>query len=249
MGKKCFLVAVFLALWGSLALAQPRACDCLPEASLQFEIVLSAEAATQIALLGLQVPVVGRVYVILSKDGSSEPREQIDVTGVPFWGKDVQNLAPGQAVVIADGDPAVRGYPLRRLAEIPPGEYYVQGFLNVYTLFHRADGHVVALHQDAGDGQNPWISPGNAHSLVQKRYLDPAKPETIRLSLTEVIPPIEPLLPGEVLQQGNPRDTAWSSLSKSKASSCRSFGGSPCTSARISSFPRATTSILMCTIP
>ena len=225
------VLLVGVLVFGIPLMAAPRTeCSCLPPAALKFEIVLTQEAMDGILKLGLQVPasgIVGRVYVIITKDGSSEPREQIDVTGVPFWGKDVENFGPGDPVIIADGDPSVRGYPLATLAEIPPGEYYVQAFLNVYTVFHRADGHVVALHQDAGEGQNPWISPGNAHSQVQHLYLDPTKPETIRLLLTEVIPPIQPLEPGEVLQQGNPRDTPWVKFVKIQSKLLSEFWGQP----------------------
>ena len=36
----------------------------------------------------------------------------------------------------------------------------------VRGFFQRADGHVVLMHQDAGDGQWLWESPGNAYSQV-----------------------------------------------------------------------------------
>src|SRR5688500_16129765 len=62
------------------------------------------------------------------------------------------------------------------------------------------------MHQDAGDGQNPWTSPGNAHSKPVKLRVDPARKSTILLALTEVIPPIDPVPAGGTLQQGNPTD-------------------------------------------
>lgn len=192
---------------------------------LEFRVHLTAQAAEGIADLGLEVPVNGRVFVIVSRDGDIEPREQIDVTGVPFWGKDVVEYAAGDRVSLEDRDDAVLGFPLESLAELPPGDYYVQAFLNVYTTFHRADGHIVQMHLNAGEGQYLWESPGNAYSQVQQINLDPGRGGKVDLELTEVIPPIEPLLPGEVLQQGNPRDTDWVKYIKIKSDLLTEFWG------------------------
>lgn len=186
--------------------ASPDAALPRAEEGLRFEVSLAPAAEAAIGELGLETPVHGRAYVLVSRDTVREPRHQVGVAGVPLWGVDVEGLMGGGSVVIGDGDP-VRGYPFRRLAELPAGEYQVQAFLNVYTTFHRADGHVVRLHQDAGDGQDPWVSPGNAHSKVRRMRLDPAAGGTIRLTLSEVIPPIDPVPPGGTMQQGNPTDT------------------------------------------
>ena len=43
--------------------------------------------------------------------------------------------------------------------------------------------------------------------------------------MTEVIPPIEPLQEGEVLQQGNPRDTDWVKFVKIKSELLSEFWG------------------------
>ena len=37
-------------------------------------------------------------------------------------------------------DATTFGYPTRSLASIPAGDYYVQGFLNIYETFHLATG-------------------------------------------------------------------------------------------------------------
>ena len=42
----------------------------------------------------------------------------------------------------------------------PPGEYFVQALLNVYTRFPRADGHVIWAHMDQWEGQQFNRSPG-----------------------------------------------------------------------------------------
>ena len=62
--------------------------------------------------------------------------------------------------------------------------------LNVYTTFHRADGHTVKLHADQWEGQVFQISPGNLYSEVRKIALDPRAAGTVRLTLGRKIPPI-----------------------------------------------------------
>ena len=193
--------------------------------SLKFQVTLAENAANNIAKLGLEVPIKGRVFVIISRDGSSEPRDQVDVPGPPFWGKDVQGLTGGRSVVISDEDAAVIGYPFAKFSDIPPGEYYVQAFLNVYTTFHRADGHVVEMHLNSGAGQSMFSSPGNAYSRVQRLYLDPARSGLVPLSITEVIQPDQPPKEGEVLQQGNYEDTEWVKYVKIKSEVVSEFWG------------------------
>jgi hypothetical protein len=173
---------------------------------LSFEVELGAEAASAIVQLGLDVPAVGRVYIIISGDERREPRFLARPRGVPFWGKDVRDFAGGDRTVLSSADDAVIGYPLGSIGDIPAGEYYVQAFLNVYTRFARSDGHVVEMHLNSGAGQSPFRAPGNAYSSVRRIHLDPEASGTVRLELSEVIPPVEPLEPGESLQQGNPRD-------------------------------------------
>jgi hypothetical protein len=194
---------------------------------LLFHVRLSEAAAQGIAGLGLEVPVTGRLFVIVSQDGEDEPRDQIDVTGVPFWGKEVSDLTSKKWVVFNENDSEILGYPLAKFSELPPGDYYVQAFLNVYTTFNRADGYVVHMHQDAGDGQNFWGSPGNAYSQPQLIHVGGQQPIKITLELTEVIPPLQPLQPGEVLQQGNPRDTAWVKYIKIQSQVLSEFWGQP----------------------
>ena len=192
---------------------------------LTFHIDLAESAHEQIAALGLETPVHGRVYVIISRDGERAPREQVNVTGVPFWGRDVANLTVGTTVELSDTDPEVRGYPLTSFSDVEPGYYYVQAFLNIYTTFNRADGHTVRMHLNSGAGQRLWRAPGNATSAVSYRYLDPAQSGVVSLQLDAVLPPIQPLEPGEVLQQGNPRDTRLVKYVKIKSEKLSAFWG------------------------
>jgi hypothetical protein len=57
-----------------------------------------------------------------------EPRLQVGRTGVPFFGRDVEALAPGRAAVIDETD---LGSPVESLKDVPPGEYYVRAMVNV----------------------------------------------------------------------------------------------------------------------
>ncbi len=168
-----------------------------------FRITLSKGAFVGIAALHLEVPVTGRLYLIVTRDASPEPRSQIDVTGVPFWGADVKGLAAGSVVFMGNGEQQEIGYPLAKLSDIPEGDYYVQAFLDVYTTFHRADGHTIQMHKDTGSGQRIFRAPGNAYSKVLATHIGKGA-RVFDLSLTEVIPPIEPLPAGGVLEQGNP---------------------------------------------
>ena len=133
-------------------------------------------------------PITGRVYVMISRKNDEEPRLQIGRTGIPFFGHDVVQLAPGRPAVIDDAD---LGTPIERLHDLPPGDYFVQAFINVYSEFRRADGHTVWMHDDQWEGQRWTRSPGNLKSAVQRVHLDPKTGASVRLSASEVIPPVE----------------------------------------------------------
>jgi hypothetical protein len=132
-------------------------------------------------------PVTGRAFLILSRDSSPEPRFEIHPfdRGLPIFGRDVDVLAPGQSVII---DATVPGYPLNSLADLPPGDYYAQAVLNVYTEFHRADGHVIWAHMDQWEGQQFTTSPGNLYSVPQKIHVGARADEPISLVLSRIIP-------------------------------------------------------------
>lgn len=193
--------------------------------SLKFEIAISPKAISEVATLGLETPITGRVFVLVTKNSSSEPRMQVDVTGIPFWGMDVRTWGEG-TVTLESSRETVRGYPLDDMRKLPPGEYVVQAVLNVYTTFHRSDGRVLELHLPAGEGQVPWRAPGNVRSEAQRVSLN-ERTGTVRLTLDHVIPPLEPLEPGEVLQQGNPRDSSRVKFIKIQSPRLSAFWGRP----------------------
>jgi len=73
-------------------------------------------------------PITGRVYVMISRATDREPRLQVGRVGIPFFGRDIEKLAPGESTVI---DATDLGSPVVSLSEIPAGEYQVQAFINV----------------------------------------------------------------------------------------------------------------------
>ena len=139
-------------------------------------------------------PVTGRVFVMVTRtvDKVPEPRLQIGRTGVPFFGRDVERLAPESIVSIDASD---LGTPLDSLNDIPPGDYFVEAMVVVYSEFRRADGHIVWMHDDQWEGQRWNRSPGNLYSAVQKVHLDPNSRGVIRLVADQTLPPI-PDTPG-----------------------------------------------------
>ena len=131
----------------------------------------------------------GRVLLMFSTDESREPRFQISDgpnTQLVF-GIDVDGLSPGENALF---DGSVLGYPINSLSNVPAGEYWVQGLLHIYETFHRADGHVVKLPMDRGEGQHWNRAPGNLYSTPQKVYVDPSKDQIITVNLDQKIPPI-----------------------------------------------------------
>ncbi|HWQ36823.1 MAG TPA: alpha/beta hydrolase-fold protein [Blastocatellia bacterium] len=138
-----------------------------------------------------KTPLDGRMLLLISRDGSAEPRFQIseDPDTQLVFGVDVEALRPGAPVVF---DRTVFGYPLRSLADVPPGEYFVQALLHRYETFHRKDGHTVKLPMDRGEGQQWNRAPGNLYSTPKRLRLDPRQSGTIALTLDQQIPPIPP---------------------------------------------------------
>jgi hypothetical protein len=158
-------------------------------------------------------PITGRVFVMIARSGQPEPRLQIGRTGVPFFGRDIEALPAGKPAII---DATDLGSPVESLNDLPAGDYAVQGFVNVYSEFKRADGHVLWMHDDQWEGQQWNRSPGNLHSEVRQGDLDPAKGGTISLVADKVIPPVE-----------DPPDTAWVKRFKFQSPSLTKFWGRP----------------------
>ncbi len=154
----------------------------------------SADAPLRVAVrLGAEVsrePLDGRLLLLISTDDSKEPRFQISDTSLnsqQVFGMDVEGMKPGEEKVF---DAGILGYPLESLSALPPGTYSVQALLHRYETFHRADGHVVKLPMDRGEGQQWARAPGNLYSTPRKMTIDPRSGEPIRIELDKIIPPI-----------------------------------------------------------
>jgi enterochelin esterase-like enzyme len=179
----------------------------VPAPRLRFEISFPQSVSA--------LPVTGRAFVVISKDNSPEPRLQTGFWGdtAPLFGTDVTQLGPGQVALIDAGTP---GYPVESLRGIPAGDYYVQALLNVYSQFHRADGHAIWAHMDHWEGQQFNRAPGNYYSKVVQVHLDPSHGYDVKLSLDRVLPPVVV-----------PADTEWVKHIKIQSPLLTRFWGRP----------------------
>jgi putative esterase len=134
-------------------------------------------------------PITGRVFVLVTRDSTPEPRQAAGgfSTRVAMFATDVDALRPGEAAVVGD---TTLGYPLASLRDIPAGDYSVQAVLNVYTRFHRADGHTIWAHMDQWEGQQFTTSPGNLVSEVQRVHIDPRAGGRVTITLARALPPV-----------------------------------------------------------
>jgi Putative esterase len=196
-----------IAFYAVILLAAISAASAAQSSGPRFEISFPASVHAG--------PITGRVFVVISLKENPAPRIQaawFDRTP-PLFGADVDHLGPGENAVI---DSSALGFPLRSLADVPAGDYYVQAILNVYTQFHRADGHTIWAHMDQWEGQQFNTSPGNLYSDVQKVHLDSIAGYNFNLRLTEIIPPIT-----------LPEDTAWVKHIKIQSALLSKFWGRP----------------------
>src|SRR5215471_7176757 len=136
--------------------ALPSVAPAPPPQGLHFEMTYSASVN--------KGPVTGRMFITMSPTKDPEPRiaaynsARARTGKNPFFAIDVEQLRPGQVAVI---DAGAVGFPYWTLKELPPGDYWIQGILIVYTQFLRADGHVIWAHMDQREGQRWAFAPGN----------------------------------------------------------------------------------------
>ena len=173
----------FLSLFIVASLGSDRVAAGEPESRLRFGLSFPEERS--------QTPLDGRMLLVISTNVDQEPRFQINVGPETqlIFGIDVDGLEPGQQALI---DQTVFGYPLKSLAEIPSGDYWVQGLLHRYETFHRSDGHTVKLPMDRGEGQRWNRAPGNLYSAPRRIHIDPSADQLIAVRLDQEIAPITP---------------------------------------------------------
>ena len=160
------------------------------KALVRFEITVPAAVRAE--------PITGRAYVVLSSTNAPEPRLQINRVGAPLFGRDIEQLKAGQPAIVDGTD---LGTPVADMADIPAGDYWVQGIVNIYSEFKRADGHVLWMHDDQWEGQKWNISPGNLYGVSQKIHIDPKIKQVVKLVADQRIPPIQVAADNEFVQR------------------------------------------------
>jgi hypothetical protein len=157
----------------------------------------------------------GRLLLFIANNDSAEPRFQVSNgpnTQLVF-GTDVTNWS-GQTPATLDHSAA--GYPLRSLAELPAGRYYVQALLNRYETFTLGDGRVLQLPPDRGEGQQLTEKPGNLYSEPTWITVEYNGAAPFRIELAQEIPPIEA-----------PKDTRYIKHVKIQSALLTEFWGRP----------------------
>jgi Putative esterase len=136
-----------------------------------------------------QQPVDGRLLLMISTDPSEEPRFQITdaIKSQQVFGVDLDGASPESEVII---DSSALGYPLESLRQVPKGTYRVQALLHRYETFRMADGRILKLPMDRGEGQQWNKAPGNLYSTPRDIAIDPDPDKPIALTLDKAIPPI-----------------------------------------------------------
>ena len=165
MKKLLLLSAALIALVLMCAPAQMAAST-----SLRFEITVAPGL--------LAAPQNGRVFVVMSRNSTDEPRQSISNTGLdapPVLARDVTRFAAGATAVI---DEQAIAFPIEDLAHLPAGDYAVQAVF---------DFNVDLASVNA---------PGNLYSVPKRVHLDPARGETVKIELTRQEPPDQ--LPAEM---------------------------------------------------
>jgi hypothetical protein len=138
-------------------------------ASLRFEITVAQGLISS--------PQNGRLFVMMNQSSQPEPRLTATDTGTdapPRLARDIDNFAPGVVGVI---DEKAVAFPIEDLAHLPAGDYFVQAVF------------------DSNIDLKSINAPGNLYSAAQKVRLDPSRGSTVKIELTQKVPPEE--LPAE----------------------------------------------------
>lgn len=142
----------------------------------------------------------GRLLIAFGRFGDREPRMQIGhwANSSPMFGMDISEVNNGGAITF---DPFALGYPYEQFQDVPPGKYYVQAILNVYTKFDRSDGQSVWLPNDQWEGQIFKVSPGNLVSEVDTIEVKEGEPIKLNLTLSRVLPLVSHMIESEYVKK------------------------------------------------
>ncbi|AFL86817.1 Putative esterase [Terriglobus roseus DSM 18391] len=168
----------------------------------------------------------GHLILVFSKDEKSEPRMQMDeqYQSAQGFGVDV-GLDGGASASKITVDAKTFGYPLRSMAEIPAGDYFVQGVFNVYEQFHLGNGKTVWLAPDKGEGQKWNRKPGNPYNKPVKVHFDPKSNAAIKLTLDAVMPEIKGTKDDPEVIAANPATAKWLKYMRFKSEKLSTFWG------------------------
>jgi hypothetical protein len=122
----------------------------------------------------------GRLFVVLARTNSPEPRFTLGRTGLDapqVLARDLSDFAPGAVAIVAA---SAFAFPITNLAGVPAGDYFVQALFDSSADLRLRD------------------APGNLFNKPLKIHLDPAQGGNWKLELTEQIPAEQ--LPAETAQ-------------------------------------------------
>ena len=177
MRRTIILTGLLIALAGCTS--KPQADVDGPAFDIRFAEGLAAEAQD------------GRLLLMLSTKAGAEPRFQVgnNPDSQLIFGVNVEDW-DGQSPIRMDS--STIGFPLEDLSEVPPGKYYAQALLNRYKDFHLANGKVVSLPPDRGEGQQWNRKPGNFYSTPIEVEVG-SGPIDIRMDqvIPEIVPPAD----------------------------------------------------------
>jgi hypothetical protein len=133
----------------------------------------------------------GRLLLMLATHDEKEPRFLINNSAGTqlIFGRNVEGWQSGDKAVI---DQTAIGFPLPDLSQLPAGTYYAQALLNRYKDYHLANGKVVSLPPDRGEGQQWNRKPGNFYSKPVQIEIGESGAGPVALVLDQVVPEIEP---------------------------------------------------------
>ncbi|MEM7739887.1 MAG: alpha/beta hydrolase-fold protein, partial [Pseudomonadota bacterium] len=133
----------------------------------------------------------GRLLLILASEDEPEPRFQTSYRfdGPQIFGMNVQGARLGDTLSLDD---SAVGYPIRSLADVPPGTYTAQAVFNRYDDYTLANGKTVSLPASWAAGQNWRREPGNLVSTPKPITISAGQSDTISLAFDNINPEITP---------------------------------------------------------
>jgi hypothetical protein len=133
----------------------------------------------------------GRLLLLLATRDDEEPRFLVNNSADTqlVFGINVEDWRGDNEIVI---DKDAIGFPLASLADVPAGTYFAQALLNRYKDYSLANGKVVSLPPDRGEGQKWNRKPGNFYSRPVQIQIDESGSGSFALVLDQVIPDIVP---------------------------------------------------------